>query len=325
MNREPTLHVVTYHYVRDLPRTKFPRLKGLMPEEFRAQIAHFASRYEMATLKDAHSYLLGGYKPARDLCLLTFDDGLKEHYAGVMPLLVKYGIQGIFGIITSCVEDHRVASVHMNHFLMASLGFEAYRNAFIKRLQIQTPVVDHVVAQKSYPLDECEVASFKYLFNFLLDPKLRDGVVGDLFVEHIGAEAEFSRELYMSWGEIRGLQRAGMVVAGHSHEHNALATLPAADLFRDLATCRDLLDRNVYPQTLWPFSYPYGKTNSYSADVISRLCQFGFNCAFDTERADNDPGCDLFRVHRIDCNGALETLRATRLRNTNVSAATPGG
>ncbi len=31
----PQLHIVMYHYVRDLPRTRFPRIKGMMLDEFR--------------------------------------------------------------------------------------------------------------------------------------------------------------------------------------------------------------------------------------------------------------------------------------------------
>lgn len=30
----PTLHVVMYHYIRDLPRTPFPRIKGMLLSSF---------------------------------------------------------------------------------------------------------------------------------------------------------------------------------------------------------------------------------------------------------------------------------------------------
>src|SRR5712691_6277952 len=83
----PCLRVVMYHYVRDLPKTLFPRLKGMMPDAFAMQIANLQRRYEVATLEAALDFLAGRYRPARDLVLLTFDDGLKEHFAEVTPLL----------------------------------------------------------------------------------------------------------------------------------------------------------------------------------------------------------------------------------------------
>ena len=45
------------------------------------------------------------YKPRRDLCLLTFDDGLKEHYREVTPILHERGIEGVFHVITACSDE----------------------------------------------------------------------------------------------------------------------------------------------------------------------------------------------------------------------------
>ena len=79
------------------------------------------------------AFLRGEYAPPRDMVLLTFDDGLKEHYAEVMPLLAEAHVQGQFFLITSCLENGAVAPVHMNHFLMAKLEFPEYRDAFVEK------------------------------------------------------------------------------------------------------------------------------------------------------------------------------------------------
>jgi peptidoglycan/xylan/chitin deacetylase (PgdA/CDA1 family) len=282
------------------------------------QVDHWCQHFEMPNLEEALAFLHGEYQPSRDLCLLTFDDGLKEHFNEVAPILADRGVQGIFGIITSCVEERRVASVHMNHFLMAALPFEDYRCAFLEILQTEcadVPVPDEQLAQEFYPLDTRDIASFKYLFNFVLDPQLRDRIVGRLFERYLGDEESFADDLYMSWNEIRHLQQAGMLVAGHSHNHNALSTLSATDLAWDLQTSRKILEQRLSPQKLWPFSYPFGKRSSYSDAVIVELTKYGFHCAFDTEQSDNSPGVDLFRLHRIDCNGALSALGTPQLND----------
>src|SRR5437762_1718670 len=97
------LRVVMYHYVRDLPRTRFPSIKGMLTSDFAAQVATLAGRHEMASLESALAYLGGRYSPSRDLCLLTFDDGLREHFTDVMPILAERRIQGIFGLITQAI------------------------------------------------------------------------------------------------------------------------------------------------------------------------------------------------------------------------------
>src|SRR5882724_6614010 len=136
-----SLYVLMYHYVRDLPNTSFPRIKGMLISDFRKQLAALQNQYEMATFESALDFLQGVYSPPRDLCLLTFDDGLKDHYSEVTPILVDLGIQGIFFVITSCLQEHRVAPVHMNHFLMAALDFELYSRTFLQSLNEFVPAI----------------------------------------------------------------------------------------------------------------------------------------------------------------------------------------
>ena len=64
----PALQVVMYHYVRDLPRTPFPRIKGMLTADFRSQVAALCECYEMATLESALNYT---YPISRPLFMST--------------------------------------------------------------------------------------------------------------------------------------------------------------------------------------------------------------------------------------------------------------
>jgi peptidoglycan/xylan/chitin deacetylase (PgdA/CDA1 family) len=307
------LYIVMYHYVRNLPNTPFPRIKGMLTTDFQRQLVALKSRYEMATLESALAFLQGHYVPRRDLCLLTFDDGLKEHYTDVTPMLVDASVQGLFFVITGCVQEQRVASVHMNHFLMATLDFETYRSAFLRRLQELAPhaeamsAIDPTVAQRSYRWDSPEIAAFKYFFNFIVDPQARDQVLFSLFEEEIGAEAVFSRSLYFNWEEAKQMQAAGMLIGGHSHRHRPLATLSNEELRLDLQMCQRLVREQLRPQTLWPFCYPYGKADSFNNAAARQLKQLGFICAFSSEVSTNLPGMDPFALRRFDCKDVPTT------------------
>jgi peptidoglycan/xylan/chitin deacetylase (PgdA/CDA1 family) len=306
----PVLHVVVYHYIRDFPNTAFPRLKGMLTEAFRRQFTVLQDRYEMATLETALEFVQGRYRPRRDLCLLTFDDGLKEHYSEVMPLLAEHHVQGIFFPITFCLEEGRVAPVHMNHFLMAASEFESYQKALTERLAELFPnfkpngSVDEAVVKGTYRWDTVEVARFKYLINFVLEPTVRDQVMRSLFEERLGAEREFARTLYFTWDEAREMQAAGMVLGGHSHHHRPLARLSHVELVSDLSTNRQLLTDQLHAQAIWPFSYPFGEKDSINGTASSQLKQLGFACAFSTAVGSVASGTDLFTLLRLDCNDA---------------------
>jgi peptidoglycan/xylan/chitin deacetylase (PgdA/CDA1 family) len=307
MSHQKSLQVSTYHYVRNLPRTRFPKIKGMLLDDFRAQVKSLVGMFEMATLESAVAFLNGKYTPRRDLCLMTFDDGLREHFADVTPILAEYRIQGLFFLITACLEDGVVAPVHMNHFLMAYLGFEAYQTEFLRLLEElgfhdQTKITtDLAVCQRTYPLDDREIARFKYLFNFVLPSNTRDLVVRKLFEKHLGNEREFGAELYLNWNEAQEMQRAGMAIGGHSHAHRPLATLRYDELCHDLTKNWQLIQKHLDAQDLWPFSYPYGKSDSFNRNTVEILRQLGYRFALCTEPGSNLPGTNLFYVRRVDC------------------------
>ncbi len=298
------LRVVMYHYVRDFPRTRFPGIKGMLTGAFAAQVARLAEHHEMASLESALAYLSGNYAPSRDLCLLSFDDGLREHYTDVLPILAERRIQGIFGLITACIEQHEVALVHKNHFLMAALDFKTYELEFRQQLA-EVPgeldvSVDPAAASRTYRWDTPEVAAFKYLLNFKLSEPIKSRILDTLFARHLGDEAEFARELYLSWEQARQMQQAGMLMGGHTHRHLALSSLSEAEQLDDLETCTRLLKSRLRPQALWPFTYPYGKRHSFTGYTVAVLENLGYACAFATEIGDNEPGQDRFEIRRID-------------------------
>ncbi len=300
------LTVVTYHYVRDLPNSRFPRIKGMLTTDFRSQVALLSERYEMATLDSALAFVAGKYQPKRDICLLTFDDGFKEHYNDVLPILAERHIQGLFFVITSCLEEQRVVSVHKNHFLMAGLDFEEYRQKFLSYLTQLNPEmdtsVDTVQARRKYRWDTPEAAVFKYLVNYLCPDVLRDQILDAIFVEYLGEEAEFARQLYMSWDEAKEMQAAGMLIGGHSNGHMVMSTLDNSRQREDLETSTGLLHSRLNSQNLWPFCYPYGTAYTFNSITIQILRSLGYVCSFTTENGVNEVGQDTFNIHRTDTN-----------------------
>ncbi len=100
------------------------------------------------------------------------------------------------------------------------------------------------------------------------------------------------------------MQSEGMVIAGHSHRHRPLASLSSAELEADVTASRSLLDSNAMSQPLWPFSYPYGKRNSFSVPVVNRLEQAGYHCGLTTEPGGNRTNSPLFELCRTDCVAA---------------------
>ena len=136
---------------------------------------------------------------------------------------------------------------------------------------------------------------------------MRDQILGELFEQALGPEAEFARELYVNPEEVREMQGEGMVMAGHSHTHSPLSAL-GNQQDEELRECAQWLHANCATQSSWPLVYPFGQPNSFDEQTISTAKANGFDCAFTTVEGPNRVGQDLFRIHRMDTNEVSKYL-----------------
>ena len=76
---------VTYHYVREIKNSSYPNLKGLEYENFKNQLDFLTKNYEFIDPIELQNH----DKLSNNACLLTFDDGFKDHINYVLPELKK--------------------------------------------------------------------------------------------------------------------------------------------------------------------------------------------------------------------------------------------
>jgi len=78
-----------YHYVRNPKGTEFPNLYSRSKEQFSFQVNHLEAEYGFCALDNLDA-------SKRSTSLMTFDDGIKDHFENVMPLLKRHGIKAAF-------------------------------------------------------------------------------------------------------------------------------------------------------------------------------------------------------------------------------------
>ena len=299
-----TLTAVMYHYVRNPETTPYEGIKGEREEGFIKQVNYFRQNFEMATPDSMMEYLEGTYIPKKNLCVLTFDDGLKEHGHFVSEVLNQHGIIGQFFIPTACIEEGYVLPVHKNHFLLASLEFDYYKKSFLALLKSLYPdlniEIDSEVVAKTYRWDTREVGGFKYLLNYKLPKPIRNQILQKVFEAEIGKEEDFAKELYLSWEEVKSMQRVGMLIGGHSHRHNVLSSLADNDQIQDLNKCMNLLEENCDPIEPWFFSYPFGKLDTFNTTTLEYLSSKKVKCSYTSIVGDSNLKTDVFQLRRKD-------------------------
>lgn len=299
-----SLTVIMYHYVRNPEESRYKGIKGVREATFIEQVKMAKKDYYPMNLVETLDYLNGQFSPKKPPILFTFDDGLKEHGLFVTEVLAAHNIQGLFFLPTAPIEEQKVLPVHKNHYLLASLDIEYYQKRGLELLHENYPDIDITIdpekVKKTYRWDTPKVASFKYLINYILPKIARNEILQILFEQEIGTEQQMAEEIYITWPEARKMQEKGMLIGGHSHNHQVLSSLNEKKQYTDLAQNKKLLENNLIKQSFYPFAYPFGKKATYTSYTIKSLEQLGYHCAFNTEVGKASRIQNIFELHRFD-------------------------
>jgi peptidoglycan/xylan/chitin deacetylase (PgdA/CDA1 family) len=99
LRRQAGVPVLLYHSV-----DTSGSVISISPREFRVHMTHLKQNgYQTITLQSYVNYLNKGEKPSDKMVVLTFDDGFKNNYAEVLPILLEYGFTGTVFVSTDFV------------------------------------------------------------------------------------------------------------------------------------------------------------------------------------------------------------------------------
>lgn len=292
---------VMYHYIRE--HYTGSGIFGMTVAQFEAQIQWLKEHYEVMHPLAFLEWLEGrGPLPARG-CVLTFDDGLADHYRHALPILRKYGLSAFFFLTTAPLETGQVATVHKVHLLRQAMGEAHFATVCRARLAAQGWMSEGERIPQAYkPVyrwDETPTAELKFLLSRVVPYPVLEAVVGGLFCEVLGSEREYTSMIYLSWEQACELQAAGMVIGGHSHAHRMYSRLQPDEQEADIAACLSALQRHL-GRSVAAYAYPFGQMATFNAATKSVLQSRGITCAFTNERGTIDPEAESLALLRVD-------------------------
>jgi len=280
---------IMYHYVRDFKNTQYSGIKGLDIREFTEQILYLQKHYNVISIVDIIDSINYGIKLPDRSVVLTFDDGYKDHYDYVMPVLDKYKMKGAFYIPAKTVKENKVLDVNKIHFILAS---QTDTSKIINYLKIKLDEYKNEYNLKEFEyyylklafanrFDNKDVIFIKRLLQVELEESLRNIITNDLFTLILDiAEENFSKELYMSEDQIKEMLSNGMHIGCHGYEHYWWNHLSNDELNNDLDKSLFFLKEIGINMNNWTACYPYG---SYSAEVVEVLKEKKCQMAFTTD------------------------------------------
>lgn len=291
------LLAVNHHYFRETTtgRGIYPTTPGALAEEVRK----LRTRWRMGREEDILQHNQSG-SATDPVCILTFDDGLKEQMQA-LELLDSMDVTAMFFVPTGPLLRRDVLDVHKLHMIRSHLSDLELAADLQQRFNFDKYEFDEQLLAIQYRYDEPISRKVKYFLNFVLDFSARTEWTSLRFVDLFGSERAASEALYMNAEDLRVLASRHLL-GTHAHTHIPLAALPLLQLRQEIETSLDVLE-NLSGQRPLGISYPFGGKSAVDETVFATAQTLGLQYGFTMERGVNSAGdASPMALKRIDVN-----------------------
>jgi len=301
------MKAIMYHYVRP-KRAGPPDYYYLDIEDFRRQLDYLQSTYGIVD-RDTFLNAMRGNRPVPDEgVVLTFDDGLLDHYQFVYPELLERDLWGIFYVPTGPFVSGELLHVHKIHYLLGRHGGETLRDE-LRSIVTEEVVSDQKIEEfrrETYRAQDTDerAKSIKRLLNYYVADEHRSDVMDRLDRRLPGTFPAVS-EFYLQPTHLREMQTDGFVIGSHTVTHPVLSNQSPQTQIDEIESSFDFLDTALDGVSVQTFCYPYGGSHTYTEATVSMLESVGCVFSFSVESADITTGTVTHRAQtlpRYDCN-----------------------
>lgn len=301
------MKAIMYHYVRE-DRALTPKYYYLDLSDFRNQLDHLQETFGFVDRQDFLAAVRGNADSVPSGVVLTFDDGLRDHYDVVFPELKRRNLWGIFYVPTAPFEQNQLLDVHRIHILLSKVpGSELLSHTVevVDEDVIPNKRRDEYRKETYRAHDDTDATKqAKRILNYFVDQQFQTDTL-DTLVDRLGIEEAETSEFYLTCRQIREMHNDGMIIGAHTVTHPVLSTLDESKQRQEISESFDLIDGIVGGLSVRTLCYPYGHELTYDKTTLSILesvnCEFSFKLE-STDISEQDVQAFPHSLPRYDCN-----------------------
>lgn len=313
MPQRPLLMVLNYHRIGDPDKTPYdPGTFSATTQLFDQQVGWLKKRFPIVTLDEAIAVAEGKQSVRRTHVLITFDDGYLDNYQDAFPVLRARKVPGTFFLPT-----YFIGTGHLPWWDVIAYVVKRSRK---RRIQITYPTT------ATFDIDQKGLAfTIAHILLMAVQPESKNS---ETFLSKLEEACDSSRpqgepeRCFLSWDEAREMLRGGMSFGSHTHSHEILATLPAADQYQELLRSQAVLTAEL-GKAIEVLAYPVGLKHTFTRETIDAARSAGYRAAFSFYGGLNRPGhTDVFDIQR--CSIGPQSMNRLRLQAALASISGTG-
>jgi peptidoglycan/xylan/chitin deacetylase (PgdA/CDA1 family) len=277
LRRRGAVMVLTFHRVLNDAEFRLTcSLPGIVVRRrtFENLAAYMAGKYEAVDFAGAIEAPAGKLR-----VMFTFDDGWKDNYTNVLPVMRQHGIPA-----TSFVCPGLVG----------------------RNLPFWPELIASLLGKSSPPVSGAEIeALIEKLKTY--SAERRQEFIARLYAQHAPADGTdaYDGDRTVSWEDIREMDAAGVRIGCHTQTHQILTTVPAQTARTEIRESKRAIEGALYRHCDL-FAYPNGNTSAATRRI---LAEEGFAAAFTTQKGAWTNGTDPMAIPRVNvCEASVVGL-----------------
>lgn len=296
-----------YHYVRP-PAKDLPFFHAMTPERFESQLDRLGREWDIISLETYLAAVWNRTPLSKPSCILTFDDGVWDHYEVVFPILRRRGLSGAFFVSTAPLVEPQVLVVHRIQHLVGRIPSNDLEERLVRTVRHVAPkAADRLLATNPAQVDSIysyepnpSTRRVKFVLNFALEGSIQEEVTRTLFEAEFGPGPAFARRFYLNIDQVRCMAAEGMTVGSHGHRHLAMSACDRLKKQEELRTSKRLLE-GWTARPVDTFCFPWGGVHHIDDSSEDILVQEGFRGAMTTVVGINEGTLNPYYLKRRDC------------------------
>lgn len=265
--RRDSILVLNYHRVGDSTSCQYdPDLFSATSEQFHDQVLYLKKNFNVTTLRQVQQMVDDPSKLKGFHVLLTFDDGYRDNFEQVFPILRSEGLEGTFFLTTSYLDSDTLPWWDQIAFL-------------VRQTQKQSISVENRVINFH---GRSRIDVLREVLRIYSHQESRDS---HSFISELASACGIALcdipedTAFMSWEQAQEMVRGGMAIGSHTCTHPILARQSADQQFEELKASKQILEQRL-GREIDTLAYPVGHQAAFDHRTFQALEETGYSYAF---------------------------------------------
>lgn len=254
-----------YHCISD---ENLPHLNHIIKyknvKQFEEDLDYFSTYFQFVNWSEFKDYLNGNFKPKKKIALLTFDDGFREFYDVIVPILERKGIYAVNFINPAFID---------NKDLMFRCKASLIINELEKNKGIQ-PEINTILQFQSQSKDELKQKILQLNYH---KTEILNQLAETLQINFNSFLNE--QKPYLSFEQLKVLTQKGFGISSHSWDHPLYNELTLDQKLETTNKTFDYLKENSFICESFAFPFTdFGVEKAFFDELFKNkemFCTFG--------------------------------------------------